>query len=68
MKTQSAVLFTMLLIFCLATMLQAQAQGQINYQGKLNKPPTPLNLTFKIYDAATGGQLIWSETKNDDGK
>ncbi len=52
--------------------VQSGAPGEINYQGYLEDSngdpigdPTPVSVTlrFKIYDASTGGNLIWEETK-----
>ena len=49
---------------------QGGAPFLLNYQGRLADPTTGLpkpdgtyNITFKIYDADTGGTLIWSETQ-----
>jgi len=54
--------------FCCVAILFAQtteAPRKINFQGKLNNPTQgPVNLTFAIYRAATGGTALWSETQN----
>lgn len=46
--------------------LFAQAPKTLTYQGKLSDGGGPLNgtysLTFRIYDAATGGTALWTET------
>ena len=47
----------------------AQVPRIMNYQGYLtNSGGTPLNgtysITFRIYDAATGGNLLWYETQS----
>jgi hypothetical protein len=45
------------------------APGKINYQGRLTdatgaaKPDGQYNMKFRIYDAASGGTLLWSETR-----
>ena len=45
------------------------APGKINYQGRLTNaagapmPDGQYNMTFRIYDAASGGTLIWSEVR-----
>ncbi|MBM2814913.1 MAG: hypothetical protein HW421_1675 [Ignavibacteria bacterium] len=50
------------------SILNAQIPDKINYQGLLtaaNGSPVTNGsyaLSFKIYDAATGGQMLWSET------
>jgi hypothetical protein len=45
------------------------APGKINYQGRLTdaagtaKPDGQYNMKFRIYDSASGGTLLWSETR-----
>lgn len=45
------------------------APGKINYQGRLTdatgvaKADGQYNMKFRIYDAASGGTLLWSETR-----
>lgn len=45
------------------------APGKINYQGRLTdatgaaKPDGQYNMKFRIYDAASAGTLLWSETR-----
>ena len=56
------------LLFCCAFVM-AQVPRAMNYQGYLTSSGgTPLNgtysITFRIYDAATGGNLLWYETKS----
>ena len=51
-------------------MLCADTPKLISYQGKLSNKSdsTPLegvqSITFKIYDALTGGSLLWQEIQN----
>jgi len=48
---------------------QATAPSTMSYQGRLtdgagtNVPDGPYAVTFKLYDAATGGALLWTETQ-----
>jgi len=55
-----------LLIVLLASAAFAQAPKTLSYQGKLSDGGGPLNgtynLTFTLYDAATGGSSVWTET------
>jgi len=49
--------------------LIAADSGQINYQARLldsygRRVNGTVNLSFKIYDAATDGNLLWSETQS----
>ncbi|MBM2814915.1 MAG: hypothetical protein HW421_1677 [Ignavibacteria bacterium] len=59
---------TAVILISTGTILQAQIPEKINYQGFLTAPNgSPVAngsyaLSFKIYDAASGGQLLWSET------
>ncbi len=65
------ILLTIVLSFLLAaTIAQATIPEFITLQGRLsdtNNNPLNGNYDFdlKIYDAASGGTLIWSETQND---
>jgi hypothetical protein len=61
--------FAVLTIVCSAAVLWAASPLQINYQGMLTSSlGTPLDtvvsITFKLYDAATNGNQLWSETQN----
>ncbi len=52
----------------IALPLVAAETGQVNYQARLldssgRSVNSTVNLTFKIYDAVTGGNLLWSETQ-----
>jgi len=52
-----------------AGMVWAEIPKKINYQGRLLDSGTgvplvgPHTMTFRIYDAVSGGSLLWSETK-----
>jgi hypothetical protein len=47
---------------------QAEPDKQISFQGKLLRSGSPAggtyNLTFRIYDVASGGVALWSESQN----
>lgn len=47
--------------------VQAQVPKKINYQGYLEQSGVPINGTktikFSLYDAAVGGNQVWTETK-----
>lgn len=65
-KLSALPLVTLLMLLALGRPLSAQnVPSLVNYQGRLANPdgsPLPTadyNLTFKIYDAATNGSLIW---------
>ena len=58
-----------LVILCVGMEVHAQVPNTLNYQGVLTgtdgKPVTDglYQLTFKLYDQATGGTAMWSETQ-----
>ena len=59
---------TFVLLFC-GTPIHCAIPHMINYQGMLTDDlgdplSGPHNLTFRIYDDTTGGNLEWSETQN----
>ncbi len=59
---------TSVLVFC-KTPIHCAIPHLINYQGMLTNDlgdplSGPHNLTFRIYDDTTGGELEWSETQN----
>lgn len=61
----SVILFTS---FLLTNFVYADVPHLIRFQGKVtDKAGAPLNgvynITFRIYDAETGGALLWSETQ-----
>jgi hypothetical protein len=66
-----AAVFTSVVVICLVGMVAAGIPAKINYQGRLTGSATGLplgglhTLTFGIYDAASGGHLLWSETKTE---
>ena len=58
-----------LLFLALALPLIAAESGQVNYQARLldsygRRVNGTVDLSFKIYDAATDGNLLWSETQS----
>lgn len=64
-----AAILTALLVAAAAAPLWCAVPSQLNFQGKLldtsNNPRNgSFNFTFKIYDAASAGNLLWSETQN----
>ena len=71
MKKISKILFLLLLLSALRYPLSAtyaEVPHLINYQGRLTDTGgVPLNgsynLTFRIYDAETAGNLLWEETQ-----
>ena len=59
---------TVLLSLCMATFAFGQIPQTMSYQGVLTEANgNPVNgsvsLTFKLYDAATGGTKLWEETQ-----
>ena len=68
----SAVIFGLALASCLFFLMPASALAdpnpQINYQGKLTDntgvavADGDYDMEFKLYDAATGGTTLWTET------
>ncbi len=59
---------TFVLVFC-GSPIHCAIPHMINYQGMLTDDlgdplSGPHNLTFRIYDDTTGGELEWSETQN----
>jgi len=63
-------IFISLILFSLCSLSYAQIPHLINYQGKLtDKDGDPVSdgnysVTFRIYDAADGGALLWEETQS----
>lgn len=60
-------LILVVLFYLSATFVYAAVPHLINYQGRItDSSGTPLNgsynLTFRIYDAETAGNLLWEET------
>ena len=71
----TALFFNLALALALAIAAlpaQAAVPQTLNYQGQLasaagipvNSGPAGISMTFKLYDAATVGNLLWSETRN----
>jgi hypothetical protein len=59
---------TLILLFC-GSPIHCAIPHMVNYQGMLtddlgDPPSGPHNLTFRIYDDTTGGNLEWSESQN----
>ncbi|MBU0715398.1 MAG: hypothetical protein KJ964_08590 [Verrucomicrobia bacterium] len=55
------------ILLAMAPVLLAATTGQINYQARLldaygRRINATVSLAFKLYDAATDGNLLWSET------
>ncbi|MGB2696395.1 MAG: hypothetical protein WBD28_00890 [Candidatus Zixiibacteriota bacterium] len=69
MKSATIVFLGLLiLIFAFSTLTYAGVPQMINYQGKLTTPAgalidDTLSIVFTIYDAATGGTALWTETQ-----
>ena len=63
------LLLSGLLLLCLAAAASAMVPRTINYQGVLTDgagvavPDGPYNVTFRIYDVATGGSPLWEELR-----
>lgn len=70
MKKRYSALFVALAVILLATtFVHAAVPHLIRFQGKVtDKAGGPLNgsynITFRVYDAVTGGTLKWSETQS----
>jgi len=67
MKALKKIFF--ILTFIIIPLYIYSAPNYVNYQGRLiDSIGNPLsgnyNITFKLYDAASGGNLLWSETQN----
>ncbi|MBN2088925.1 hypothetical protein JW964_04905 [candidate division KSB1 bacterium] len=67
MKRKQSIVIVLLVLLTVSS--QASVPQLINYQGKLsNSSGNPLSgnyaITFRIYDAATGGTLKWQEIQN----
>ncbi|HPG39391.1 MAG TPA: hypothetical protein PLP19_01005 [bacterium] len=68
--TLKSVLFFILVVIFLENLCLGQIPQTISYQGILSNADGSLvsdgnyTLTFKLYDNATGGTILWSETQN----
>jgi hypothetical protein len=68
-RFRRAVLFLVLSLYAFAPAAQATVPSTMSYQGRLtdgagnNVADGPYAVTFKLYDAVTGGALLWSETQ-----
>jgi hypothetical protein len=64
-----ALIVSGLFILLFSGIAWAEPLETLYYQKTLTSPltmsaePTTVNVTFSLYDAATGGDLLWSETK-----
>jgi hypothetical protein len=62
-------MITLLLVFCLASTIQAQPPRLINYQGVLTDAGGAAvgdgfySVTFRLYEVDAGGTEIWTETQ-----
>jgi len=69
-KLNLTILLIFTFTFLLFTSSYAQIPHLINYQGKLTDtsgnpvPDGAYSITFRIYDATEGGNLLWEETQN----
>src|SRR3989344_1686197 len=66
-RATAAITLGLIYLVALAAPALSALNPQINYQGKLtdssgNAVTDVYNMQFKLYDAATGGNLIWMET------
>jgi len=65
-----SIIFSFLLTILFTSFVLAQIPQTISYQGVLsdaNREPVPdgsYNLSFKLYDSATGGTALWSENQS----
>ena len=61
--------FFVISLLCCFTAAQAQIPETLTYQGVLtdasgkNLPDGQYNLTFTLYDAATAGNVLWTEAQ-----
>ncbi len=66
---RNAIVVGILAIVFIITHTQSQVPRLISYQGVLTdtsgnvKPDGIYNITFRLYDAAIGGNMLWSETQ-----
>jgi len=68
MKKVRIISTVVFLIIAIASLSYAEVPKLINYQGHLtDKGGNPItgnsNITFRIYDAESGGSILWSETQ-----
>lgn len=69
MKCAKVFLLVILgLILAFSSLIYADVPRMINYQGKITTPAgalidTTVQMVFKIYDAATDGGVLWTETQ-----
>jgi len=69
MRAKVFILGLLFAVFFLASSSYSQVPQMINYQGKLTDASGNLingnyNMTFSIYEVATGGTPLWTETQN----
>src|SRR5437016_3397558 len=69
MKTRARAIIALLALGSCSRIAPAAVPRTILFQGKLANaagepvPDGPQMVTFRLYDALTGGNLLWSETK-----
>jgi hypothetical protein len=65
-KTLTRVILAAAMVLALGSAVRAQSTRHVTYQGRLTDAGVPSNGTFSfdfgIFDAAAGGNLLWSET------
>jgi hypothetical protein len=69
MRSRLLILGLIFAAFFTASLSYAQVPQRINYQGKLTTPEgalidDTLSIVFTIYDAATNGGVLWTETQS----
>ncbi len=67
---RNSLAITIAFVFCLSLALNAAVPPLLSYQGRLqDSGGNPLDgtygMTFTIYDAPTGGSILWSESQID---
>ncbi|MBN2544127.1 hypothetical protein JXI42_14800 [bacterium] len=58
------VLFVLTLLL-FSSMLFAQVPRELSLQGKLEGTASPADMEVRLYDAETGGEMLWTETHSD---
>ncbi len=68
-EIKKTTVFIVIILMSVVTLLTAQVPRLINYQGSLtDEDNNPVNATlsieFKMYNAATDGEILWSENQS----